>query len=113
MAVIGGLVLVLRGGDGMVSIGLLMLTGVVVGAVPTIIGGSDNRYFLVPLPPWAAAVMVALDPLARRSRPWMVGIVLVIVTPVWWLALPASWFRTIPAPPNLPCTVVVGKWLGS
>ena len=113
MAVIGGLVLVLRGGDGMVSIGLLMLTGVVVGAVPTIIGGSDNRYFFVPLPPWAAAVMVALDPLARRSRPWMVGVVLVIVTPVWWLALPASWFRTIPAPPNLLCTVVVGKWLGS
>jgi len=152
---VGGLVLVLRGGDGMVSIGLLMLTGVVVGAVPMIIGGSNNRYFVVPLLLWAAAVMVALDPLARRSRPWMVGIVVVIVTLVWWPALPASWFRTMPAPPwtdevlrvenacmadpalqeriifspywppnwgdalsepthpNLPCTVVVGKWLGS
>ena len=150
---IGGLVLVVRGGDGMVAIGLLLLTGVVVGAVPTIIGGSNNRYFVVPLLLWAAAAMVALDPLARRSRPWMVAIVVVIVGAVWWSALPASWFRTMPAPPwqdevlrvenacmadpalqeriifspywppgwgdalsepthpNLPCTVVVGKWL--
>ena len=151
---IGGLVLVVRGGDGMVAIGLLLITGVVVGAVPTIIGGSNNRYFVVPLLLWAAAAMVALDPLARRSRPWMVAIVVVIVGAVWWSALPASWFRTMPAPPwqdevlrvenacmadpalqeriifspywppdwgdalsepthpNLPCTVVVGKWLG-
>jgi len=151
---VGGLVLVLRGGDGMVAIGLLLLTGVVVGAVPTIIGGSNNRYFVVPLLLWAAAAMVALDPLARRSRPWMVAIVVVIVGAVWWPALPASWFRTMPAPPwqeevlrvenackadpalqeriifspywppnwgdalsepthpNLPCVVVVGKWLG-
>ena len=151
---IGGLVLVIRGGDGMVGIGLLLLTGIVVGAVPTIIGGSNNRYFVVPLLLWAAAAMVALDPLARRSRPWMVGLVIVIVGAVWWTALPASWFRTMPAPPwqeevlrvenackadpalqeriifspywppnwgdglsepthpNLPCVVVVGKWLG-
>lgn len=151
---IGGLVLVIRGGDGMVAIGLLLLTGVVVGAVPTIIGGSNNRYFVVPLLLWAAAAMVALDPLARRSRPWMVAIAVVIVAAVWWPAFPASWFRTMPAPPwqeevlrvenackadparqeriifspywppnwgdalsepthpNLPCVVVVGKWLG-
>ena len=151
---IGGLVLVIRGGDGMVGIGLLLLTGVVVGAVPTVIGGSNNRYFVVPLLLWAAAAMVALDPLARRSRPWMVAIVVVIVAAVWWPAMPASWFRTMPAPPwqeevlrvenackgdpalqeriifspywppnwgdalsepthpNLPCVVVVGKWLG-
>lgn len=151
---IGGLVLVIRGGDGMVGIGLLLLTGIVVGAVPTIIGGSNNRYFVVPLLLWAAAAMVALDPLARRSRPWMVALVIVIVGAVWWTALPASWFRTMPAPPwqeevlrvenackgdpalqeriifspywppnwgdglsepthpNLPCVVVVGKWLG-
>jgi len=96
---IGGLVLVVRGGDGMVAIGLLLLTGIVVGAVPTIIGGSNNRYFVVPLLLWAAAAMVALDPLARRSRPWMVAIVVVIVGAVWWSALPASWFRTMPAPP--------------
>lgn len=151
---IGGLVLVIRGGDGMVAIGLLLLTGIVVGAVPTIIGGSNNRYFVVPLLLWGAAAMVALDPLARRSRPWMVAIVVVIVGAVWWPALPASWFRTMPAPPwqeevlrvenackgdpavqeriifspywppnwgdalsepthpNVPCVVVVGKWLG-
>jgi hypothetical protein len=151
---IGGLVLVIRGGDGMVAIGLLLLTGIVVGAVPTIIGGSNNRYFVVPLLLWGAAAMVALDPLARRSRPWMVAIVVVIVGAMWWPALPASWFRTMPAPPwqeevlrvenackgdpalqeriifspywppnwgdalsepthpNLPCVVVVGKWLG-
>ncbi len=95
----GGIVLVVRGGDERVGIGLLLLTGLVVGAVPTIIGGSNNRYFVVPLLLWAAAAMVALDSVIRRSRPWVVGVLAVLIVAVWWPGIPASWFRTTPAPP--------------
>ena len=97
--VVGGIVLLLRGGDVRVAIGLLLLTGVVVGAVPTIIGGSNNRYFVVPLLLWGAAAMVALDGVIRRSRPWVVALVAALVLVLWWPMMPASWFRTMPAPP--------------
>ncbi len=97
--VAGGIVLIVRGGDERVGIGLLLLTGIVVGAVPAIIGGSNNRYFVVPLLLWGAAAMVALDSVIRRSRWWMVTIAGVLVLVVWWPAIPASWFRTMPAPP--------------
>lgn len=97
--VVGGTVLIVRGGDERVGIGLLLLTGIVVGAVPAIIGGNSNRYFVVPLLLWAAAAMVSLDSLIRRSRWWMVTIAGAIVLVVWWPSIPASWFRTMPAPP--------------
>ena len=97
--VIGGIVLIVLGGDERVGIGLLLLTGIVVGAVPAVIGGNNNRYFVVPLLLWGAAALVALDSLIRRSRWWMVTIAGVIVFVVWWPSIPASWFRTTPAPP--------------
>ncbi len=97
--VVGGIVLVVRGGDRRVAAGLLLLTGVVVGAVPTIIGGSNNRYFVVPLLLWGAAVMIGLDGVIRRTRSWIVGLVAVIVLVIWWPMMPASSFRTTPAPP--------------
>lgn len=99
LIVVGGLLLVIRGGDERVGVGLLLLTGIVVGAVPTIIGGANNRYFVVPVLLWGAAALVGLDSVIRRSRPWVVGLVIVGVVAVWWPSLPASWFRTMPAPP--------------
>lgn len=96
---VGGILLVVRGGDERVGIGLLLLTGLVVDAVPTIIGAPNNRYFVVPLLLWGAAAMVALDSVIRRSRPWVVAGVAAIVLAVWWPSIPASWFRTMPAPP--------------
>jgi len=95
----GGVVLIVRGGDERVGIGLLLLTGIIVGAVPAIIGENSNRYFVVPLLLWAAAAMVSVDSLIRRSRWWMVTIAGAIVLAVWWPSIPASWFRTMPAPP--------------
>ena len=81
------------------AVGLLLLTGVVVGAVPTIIGGANNRYFVVPLLLWGAATMVALDPIVRRARWWVVALVIAVVAVIWSPMFPASWFRTMPAPP--------------
>jgi len=97
--VVGGGMLVVRGRDRSVAIGLLLLTGVVVGAVPTIIGGPNNRYFVVPALLWGAAAILALDPLIRRARWWVVGLVVALIAVIWWPMIPARPFRADPAPP--------------
>ncbi|MEI8240635.1 MAG: hypothetical protein WCI22_14570, partial [Actinomycetota bacterium] len=97
--VVGGLILIVRGGDERVGIGLLLLSGIVVGAVPAVIGGTNNRYFVVPLLLWGAALAVSLDQTIRHARPWVVGTVIVGILVVWWPLIPASTFRTTPAPP--------------
>ena len=97
--VVGGILLVVRGQDRNVAIGLLLLTGVVVGAVPTIIGGPNNRYFVVPALLWGAAAMLALDPVIRRARWWVVALVVALVAVIWWPMIPARPFRADPTPP--------------
>ena len=81
------------------AIGLLVLSGLAFGLIPSVIGYTNNRYFVVPLLSWGAAVLVWLDPVIRRSRPWMVGILAALVLLIWWPAMPASEYRATPAPP--------------
>lgn len=95
----GGAFLVLRGSPRSVALGLLLLTGVAMGAVPAIIGGINNRYFIVPVLLWASAGLVALDPWVRRTRIWVVALMAALVLAIWWPSFPASWFRASPAPP--------------
>ena len=79
--------------------GLLLLSGLAMGLIPSAIGYTNNRYFVVPLLLWAAALLVWFDPAIRRARPWVVALVTVIVAIAWWPAMPASEFRSTPAPP--------------
>ena len=79
--------------------GLLLLSGLAMGLIPSAIGYTNNRYFVVPLLLWAAALLVWFDPAIRRARPWVVALVTVIVAITWWPAMPASEFRSTPAPP--------------
>jgi len=95
---LGGIVLIVRGGDERVGIGVLLLAGLAIGAIPAIIGGPNNRYFVVPLLLWGAAVAVSLDQIIRRSRLWVVACVIAAIVVVWWPAIPASQFRSTPAP---------------
>lgn len=81
------------------AIGLLLLSGLAFGLIPSAIGYANNRYFVVPLLLWAAAVLVWLDPLIQRARPWVLAIVTVLVALVWWPAVPVSEYRSTPAPP--------------
>lgn len=81
------------------GVGLLVLSGAALGAFPSIIGYANNRYFVVPCLLWAAALLVGLDPLIRRTRWWILAIVVVLVGIVWWPAMAASAWRTTPAPP--------------
>jgi len=81
------------------AIGLLLLSGLAFGLIPSVIGYTNNRYFIVPLLLWGAAALVWLDPLIRRSRPWIVGMLAALVLLIWWPAIPASEYRSTPAPP--------------
>jgi len=81
------------------AIGLLLLSGLAFGLIPSVIGYTNNRYFVVPLLLWGAAALVWLDPVIRRSRPWAVGVVAALVLLIWWPAMPASEYRSTPAPP--------------
>ncbi len=80
------------------SIGLLLLSGLALGLIPSAIGYANNRYFVVPLLLWGAAGLVWLDPVIRRTRPWVLAGVTALVAVVWWPAIPASEYRSTPAP---------------
>lgn len=80
------------------AVGFLLLAGLAFGLIPSVIGDPNNRYFVAPLLLWAAALLVALDPLVRRSRSWVLALVVALVLVVWWPAMPASKYRSTPAP---------------
>lgn len=97
-----GVILIARGWalpDGIAPTGLLLLAGLGFGLIPSAIGEPNNRYFVVPVLLWGAAALIALDPLIRRTRWWTTALVALVVLAVWWPAMPASWYRSTPAPP--------------
>lgn len=79
-------------------VGILVLAGLAFGFIPSVIGDANNRYFVVPLLLWGAALLVGLDATIRRARWWMLASVCALVVAVWWPAIPASEYRATPAP---------------
>jgi len=79
--------------------GILLVVGVIVGAIPSVIGYTNNRYFVVPCILWAVALLVCLDPVIRRLRPLFLVLIGALVLIIWWPSLPASAWRTTAAPP--------------
>ena len=93
-----GIVLLFRRDPRRRDVGLLLLAGAALGAFPSIIGYANNRYFVVPCLLWAAALLVWLDPFIRRTRWWVLALVVVVIGVIWAPAMPASQWRTTPAP---------------
>lgn len=79
--------------------GLLLIAGLGFGLIPSAIGDPNNRYFVVPLALWGAAVLLLLEPTISRSRRWVTATITAVVLVIWWPAIPASGFRSTPAPP--------------
>ena len=99
---ISGLILLVRGwrwNDGRAAVGQLLLAGLLVSAIPSILGGPSNRYLVVSMLLWAAALLIVLDSTIQRARIGVLAIVAAVVLVVWWPLIPASAFRTRPAPP--------------
>ena len=96
---IGGLLLVVRCQGRLLAVGMLLLSGLGFGFIPSAIGYANNRYFVVPLLLWGAALLVALEPMIARARPSIIALVTVVVIVLWSPAFAASAFRATPAPP--------------
>lgn len=80
------------------AVGTLLVSGVVIGAIPTVIGYVNNRYYVVPVLLWASAGVLAVSRI-RWKRPMVMGIGgLVLLILVWWPAFPASTWRTMATP---------------
>jgi len=99
--VVGGY-LVVRGwttpSGNLSTVGLLVLSGLAFGLIPSVIGDANNRYFVVPLLLWGTALLVWLDPRIRTARPWLVALISMLVLVIWWPAMAASEYRSTPAP---------------
>jgi len=79
--------------------GLLLIAGLGFGLIPSAIGDPNNRYFVVPLALWGAALILVLEPRISKTRPWILAAVTAATLVVWWPAIPASEYRSTPAPP--------------
>lgn len=97
--VIGGGMLVMRYQGRLLAVGVMMLGGLGFGFIPSVIGYANNRYFVVPLLLWGAALLVALNPVIARARLWVVAAIAAVVALLWSPAFSASAFRATPAPP--------------
>jgi len=86
-------------GSSQAVVGQLLLAGLAFGLIPSVIGYTNNRYFVVPLLLWGTAALIWLDPRIRRARPWALALVGALILAAWWPAIPASEFRSTPAPP--------------
>lgn len=83
---------------GPVAIGVLLLSGLGLGAIPTLTGYANNRYFVLPAVLWAAALILAVDDRWGRMRAWLMPVVLVASVIVWSPAFPSSVWRATASP---------------
>ena len=82
----------------MFAAGVLLLAGVGLGALPSLIGFANNRYFVVPCLLWAAAVLLLLEPWIGRRSPVVLAGGAVLILVIWWPAIPVSAWRSTAAP---------------
>lgn len=80
------------------SAGLLIASALILGAAPTIFLAANVRYFVVPCLLVASAALIALDGKIRTATPWTLTLAVLVVVLIWWPALPASTWRSTPAP---------------
>lgn len=104
LLLVWALALLARRTDRAVAAGLIVLLGIGFGLVPTAIGWANNRYFVTPVWLWGAALVVMIEPAVQRwvSGRWprraVVGLAGLLVLVIWWPLIPASGFRSTPAP---------------
>ena len=88
-----------RQSEAITPAGLLLIAGLGLGLIPSAIGDPNNRYFVVPLALWGAALLLVLEPRITKTRPWILAAATAAVLLIWWPANPASEYRSTPAPP--------------
>ncbi|MFN8173127.1 MAG: hypothetical protein U0R65_14845 [Candidatus Nanopelagicales bacterium] len=92
-----GIVLVAVRGATANGVGLLLLTGLFLGAVPAAAGYANNRYFVIPALLWLAALLVGVDRVVAH-REIVLAVVTVVLVAAWVPGLRASDFRSTATP---------------
>ena len=95
---LAGLWLVIRSDRVGNAIGSMLLVGVAAGAIPTIIGYASNRYFVVPVLLWTAAVLMALATASWRHPALVWALTTGVLVFAWWPAFGASAWRANASP---------------
>lgn len=80
------------------AVGLLIVIGVLMGSIPAAAGYANNRYFVIPVLLWMAALLVAIDGLLPRWREAVMTLIGVVLIAACWQTLPASEFRASSGP---------------
>lgn len=88
-----GIWLSVRGGEIATGCGLLVLVGLGLGALPAIAGYANNRYYVLPLLLWTAALLIGLDHVIRWRTNWVMGAIAVVLVLLWLPSFGASPFR--------------------
>lgn len=78
--------------------GLMVTSALILGAAPTVFLAANVRYFVVPCLLIFGAFLIALDSKISQARPVTLVLGVGIVILIWWPALPASAWRSTPAP---------------
>lgn len=98
VALLGGIYLLISSDNVRSVIGVLLLSGLAAGAIPTVIGYVNNRYYVVPVLLWAAAGVIGLAQI-RWRQPLVMGVLgIVLLAVLWWPAFPASAWRAGASP---------------
>lgn len=80
------------------GVGLLLVLGLTLGAIPAAAGYANNRYFVIPALLWLAAALIALDRWLPWRRELVMSAVAVLLVALWVPQLPASEFRSMANP---------------
>lgn len=99
LVLVGGVALVALRDKTANGLGLLILVGLAMGAIPALSGYANNRYFVIPVVIWTAAALIAVDHYVPGRRELVVGVTAIVLTALWVQALPASTFRSTALPP--------------
>ena len=99
LVLVGGVVLIALRDKVANGLGLLVLVGLAMGAIPALSGYANNRYFVIPVVIWTAAALIALDHYVPGRKELVMAVAAVVLVALWIPSLPASKFRSTALPP--------------
>lgn len=80
------------------GLSLFMSAGLLLGAVPAVVGFANNRYYVVPVTVFAVSLVLAIGLLAHSRQFIVASATALIVALLWWPGFPAGDFRAQASP---------------
>lgn len=93
-----GVALTIAKGETANGVGLLLVVGLMMGLLPAAAGFANNRYFVIPLLLWTAAVVIAIDRWIPARRELVMVVVALLLVALCIPSLEASETRSTSVP---------------